>query len=68
MGKVMVTTVPGTVDGKGNRTVAYCHVDDRGRREVRTVAVTGDRSRVRAQLSWLTGEDNVVFDRYYERM
>lgn len=66
MGKVMVTTVPGTENGQ-QRTVAYVHVRDDGKRICGTVTVTGNRARVRANLAALTQENNVIFEANYEK-
>ncbi len=62
-----VTTVPGTVDGRGNRTVAYTLIKDDGSRQTLTLAVTGDRNRVRQQLAAYHSipERNIEFDPNY---
>ena len=63
-----VTTVPGSVDGRGNRTVAYTLIDDNGQRRALTLAVSGDRNRVKALLAAKhdIDPDNIDFDPRYD--
>jgi hypothetical protein len=63
-----VTTVPGTVDGRGNRTVAYTLIKDDGTRQALTLDVSGDRQRVRQLLAayYDIPADNITFDPHYE--
>ncbi len=63
-----VVTVEGSVDGRGNRTVAYVLVLDNGTRQALTLAVTGDRNRVRALLAAKHDVDpgDVSFDPHYD--
>lgn len=63
-----VITVEGTVDGRGNRKVAYMLVLDNGKKESRTLDVSGDRNRVRKLLANFHGidESDVSFDPHYD--
>lgn len=63
-----VATVEGTIDGRGNRTVAYTLVLDSGKKQALTLVVSGDRNRVRALLAATHGVDpaDVSFDPHYD--
>lgn len=62
-----VTTVPGTVDGRGNRKVTYTLIKDDGKRTVLTLDVSGNKQRVRQLLAahHSIPEDNITFDPRY---
>lgn len=63
-----VTTVPGTVDRRGNRKIAYTLILEDGTRETHTLDVSGTRERVRQLLSAHHDipEENISFDPKYD--